>query len=308
MRHSFKVWAQEAEWSQLRTAWIDADRGGFWDAVWLNDHLYPPKADPGLPMMEAWTLLGGLAAITERIRFGTMVTANTFRHPALLAKQAATLDRMSGGRLEIGIGTGWHEGEHRAYGIELPSVSERFDRLEETFAILHGLLTEDRFTFEGAYHTITDARFEPKPLQRPRPPFVIGGSGPRRTIPLAARWADHWNFPDFTGDSDLFVRSLARLDEACDEIGRDRAEIEVSVQFRYPGSLEETIEIVDRYEQLARAREFLTAGRSHASATGGRGARRPVLTPIGQIRSGSSRRRRGGPTPPASCRCARRRG
>lgn len=250
MRHSFKVWAQEAEWSELSRAWIDADRGGFWDAVWLNDHLYPPKSDPALPMMEAWTLLGGLAALTERIRFGTMVTANTFRHPAILAKQAATVDRMSGGRLDIGIGTGWHEPEHRAYGIELPPVAERFDRLEETFAILHGLMTEDRFSFEGIHHRISDARFEPKPLQRPRPPFVIGGSGPRRTIPLAARWADHWNFPDFTGDGDLFVRSLARLDEVCDEIGRDRSEIEVSVQFRYPGTIAETLDLVDRYEGL----------------------------------------------------------
>lgn len=250
MRHSFKLWAQQAEWHQLREAWIEADRGGFWDAVWLNDHLYPPKSDARLPMMEAWTLLGGLAAITERLRFGTMVTANTFRHPAVLAKQVATLDRMSGGRLEVGIGTGWHEAEHRAYGIELPSTAERFERLEETFAILHGLMTSDAFSFRGPHHTITDARFEPKPVQRPRPPFVIGGTGPRRTIPLAARWADQWNFPDFTGDWRLFVRSLERLDEVCEEIGRDRSEIEVSVQFRYPGSVEETVEIVERYEGL----------------------------------------------------------
>ena len=207
MRHSFKVWAQQATWDELRDIWIEADRGGFWDVVWLNDHLYPPKSDASLPIMEAWTLFGGLAAVTDRIRFGTMVSANTFRHPAILAKQAATLDHMSNGRLEIGIGTGWHEGEHRAFGVDLPPLAHRFELLEETFAILHGLFTEDMFSFDGKHRTVTEARFRPKPVQQPRPPFVIGGTGPRRTIPLAARWADHWNFPDYTNDIGLLASS-----------------------------------------------------------------------------------------------------
>ena len=248
MRHSFKLWSQQAEWPQLRDAWIEADRDDFWDAVWLNDHLHPPKADASLPIMDAWTLFGGLAAVTDRIRFGTMVSANTFRHPAILAKQAVTLDRMSGGRVEIGVGAGWHEGEHEAFGIELPAIAERFDLLEETFAVLHGLMTEDVFDFSGDHHVIRQARFEPKPVQRPRPPFVVGGTGPRRTIPLAARWADHWNFPDYTSDLDLFRRRLARLDEACEEIGRDRSEIEVSVQFGFSGDLSETVDRVAAYE------------------------------------------------------------
>ncbi len=250
MRHSFKVWAQQAEWRQLHDIWIDADRDGFWDVVWLNDHLYPPKSEPHLPMLEAWTLFGGLAAITERIRFGTMVSANTFRHPALLAKQAVTLDHMSGGRLELGIGTGWHEGEHQAYGIDLPTIGDRFDLLDETFAVLHGLFTEDVFSFVGKYRTMTEARFEPKPVQQPRPPFVVGGTGPRRTIPLAAKWADQWNFPDYTHDPDFFASSLARLDEACQTRGRDRSEIEVSVQFRYSGDLARTVDQVDAYREL----------------------------------------------------------
>lgn len=250
MRYSFKVWAQEATWPQLRDIWVEADRGGFWDAVWLNDHLYPPKSPSHLPIMEAWTLFGGLAAVTERLRFGTMVTANTFRHPAILAKQAATLDRMSEGRLEIGIGTGWHEGEHHAYGIELPGVAERFDRLEETFAILDGLFTEETFSYAGRHYSIREAHFEPKPAQRPRPPFVVGGTGPRRTIPLAARWGDQWNFPDYENDPGFFASSLARLVEVCEETGRDRAEIEVSVQFRFGGDLAKTVDQVATYREL----------------------------------------------------------
>lgn len=250
MRYSFKVWAQEATWPELRDIWIEADRGGFWDVVWLNDHLYPPKSDRRLPIMEAWTLFGGLAALTERIRFGTMVSANTFRHPAILAKQAATLDQMSNGRLEIGVGTGWHEDEHHSFGIPLPPLRQRFELLEDTFAILHGLFTEEVFSFEGVHHVITDARFEPKPIQQPRPPFVVGGTGPRRTIPLAARWADQWNFPDYQNDPDFFATSLARLDEACVEAGRDRSVIEVSVQFRYSGDIAQTLDQVSRYHEL----------------------------------------------------------
>lgn len=248
MRHSFKLWAQEVEWQVLKEAWTEADKSGFWDAVWLNDHLYPPKSATSKPMMEAWTLLAGLAAITSRIRFGTMVSANTFRHPAVLAKQAVTLDRMSGGRLEIGVGTGWHEAEHTAFGIPLPPIARRFEMLDETFAVLHGLFTQERLSFEGRHHRIVDATFEPKPIQTPRPPFVVGGTGPRKTIPLAAKWADQWNFPDYTNDLDLFRSCLNRLDEACEELGRDRRQIEVSVQFRYPGDLSETVDRVAAYQ------------------------------------------------------------
>lgn len=248
VRYSFKVWSQEAEWAQLRDIWIEADQGEFWDAVWLNDHLHPPKSDPASPIMDSWTLFGGLAAVTRRLRFGAMLSANTFRHPAVLAKQAVTLDRMSGGRLEIGVGAGWHEGEHRAFGIDLPPIPARFGLLDETFAILHGLMTEEVFSFEGTYRTITGAVFEPKPIQTPRPPFVIGGIGPRRTIPLAAKWADQWNFPDYTNDLDLFRNRKALLVDSCAEIGRDPGEIEVSVQFRFTGDLSETVERVAAYQ------------------------------------------------------------
>ncbi len=249
MRHSFKVWAQQAEWAQLRDIWVEADRGEFWDMVWLNDHLYPPKSPSSLPIMDAYTLFGGLAAVTERLRFGTMVTANTFRHPVILAKQLVTLDHMSDGRLEIGVGAGWHEGEHKAFGIDLPPLEERFELLDETFTILHGLMTEEVFSFQGRHRTIRDAHFEPKPIQRPRPPFVIGGSGPKRTIPLAAKWADQWNYPDYVGNPEAFAASLAVLDAACAAIGRDRSEIEVSVQFRYSGDLSHALDLVSAYTE-----------------------------------------------------------
>jgi F420-dependent oxidoreductase-like protein len=247
MRYSFKVWAQETDWPTLRDCWIEADRGGFWDMVWLNDHLYPPKASAGLPIMEAWSLFGGLAAITDRIRFGTMVSSNTFRHPAILAKQAATLDHMSGGRLEIGLGAGWKEAEHTAFDIALPPLAERFDRLEETLAILDGLFTQDVFSFEGRHLHIREAHFEPKPVQRPRPPFVIGGAGPKRTIPIAARWADQWNYPDFDQDFDLLERSLATFDASLAAIGRPRSAVELSIQFRYPNDDRRMLDLVDTY-------------------------------------------------------------
>lgn len=250
MRHSFKVWAQQADWPTLRDIWVEADRGGFWDVVWLNDHLYPPKSDPALSIMDAWTLFGGLAAVTDRIRFGTMVSANTFRHPVILAKQAVTADHMSGGRLELGIGTGWHEGEHHAFGIDLPAVGDRFDRLEEALEVIHRLMTEPMVDFAGDHYRIREARFEPKPVQRPRPPFVIGGTGPRRTIPLAARWADQWNFPDYTNDLEFFAASLALFEEALAAAGRTRGDVEVSVQFRYGDDLARTKDQVAGYREI----------------------------------------------------------
>jgi F420-dependent oxidoreductase-like protein len=249
VRHSFKIWAQQTDWKTLSDCWVEADRGGFWDMVWLNDHLYPPKAPAELPIMEAWTLFGGLAAITDRLRFGTMVTSNTFRHPAVLAKQITTLDHMSGGRIEVGLGAGWHQAEHHDYDIPLPPLTERFDRLEETLAILHGLFTEDVFTFDGAYRHIRGARFEPKPVQKPRPPFVIGGAGPKRTIPMAARWADQWNYPDFNQDFDLLERSLEVFRSSLAAIGRDRSDIELSIQFRYPNDESKMKEWVAAYTE-----------------------------------------------------------
>lgn len=249
MRYSFKTWPQQAEWPAVKEIWIEADRGGFWDAIWVNDHFYPPKSPPELPVHEAWTLMAALASHTERVRFGAMVSANTFRHPVVLAKMATTIDHISDGRLLIGVGTGWHEGEHAAYGIPLPSLTDRFEMLEETFTIMDGLMTNDVFSFDGRHHRITEARFEPKPVQQPRPPFVVGGAGMKKTLPLAARWSDHWNFPDYERDLDAFTVRLERLRELCRDVGRDPNDIEVSVQVRYADDLSELGDRVDGYAE-----------------------------------------------------------
>lgn len=250
MRFSFKVWSVAAEWETIRHAWERADRQGIWHGLWINDHLYPPRSGAADPILDAWTLLAGAAVVTERLRIGPMVTANTFRHPAVLAKMAVTIDRMSDGRLDLGIGAGWLESEHQAFGIEYGSGSDRFDRLDETFTVVHGLMTSDRFTFAGRFVSIQDAVFEPKPVQQPRPPFVVGGSGPRRTIPLAAQWADHWNYPDYEYQPESFAAAKHQLDDECRVIGRDPGTIHTSVQFRSSG---DPIEARDRMQAYREA-------------------------------------------------------
>ena len=146
-----------------------AEELGF-DHVWLVDHLVDTDGDPDKPCLEAWTLLAALAARTERVRLGVLVSSNTFRHPALLLKQAVTVDQVSRGRLTLGVGTGWHEPEHRYYGIPFPPAAERVDRLEEAVLVLDALMTRERTTFGGRFYHLEDAPFVPKPVQRPRIP------------------------------------------------------------------------------------------------------------------------------------------
>jgi alkanesulfonate monooxygenase SsuD/methylene tetrahydromethanopterin reductase-like flavin-dependent oxidoreductase (luciferase family) len=156
-----------------------------------------------------------------------MVTGMVYRHPAVLANMAATLDILSSGRLELGLGAAWNEEECDAYGIELGTLTERFDRFEEGLEVIHGLLTQTTTTFQGRYYQVTDARCEPKSVQEPHPPFVIGGGGERRTLPIVAKWADHWNAGRPTLDE--FARKLDILRARCADVGRDPSEIMVSV-------------------------------------------------------------------------------
>lgn len=228
MRVSFKTRPQHSEWNAIRDFWVEADQIDLYSSGWTFDHFYPIFSDPTGPCFEGWTMLSFLAAKTTRIRLGVLVTGNTHRHPAVLANMAATLDIASDGRLEIGLGAGWSEEEHAAYGIPLPRWPERFDRLEEACAVIDGLLTEERFTFSGTHYQLSDARCEPKPLQQPRPPLVIGGKGERRTLRIAARWADQWNFP--WGEPSELEYLIGVLHEHCEDVGRDPAEIEVSVK------------------------------------------------------------------------------
>src|SRR3954451_16672798 len=232
MRVSFKTVPQDSDWPSMRDMWLAADDIETFSAGWNFDHFYPILQDDRTgPCFEGWTMLAALATITHRIRLGVMVTGNPYRHPAVLANMAASLDVISDGRLEFGIGAGWSEEESQAYGIDLPPLRERFDRLEEACEVIDLLLTKEVSTFEGRHYRLTDARCEPKPVQSPRPPLMIGGGGERRTLRIVARWADEWNMAG--GSVDDFRHKLEVLHQHCADVGRDPEAIEPSVQVRY---------------------------------------------------------------------------
>ena len=216
-------------WDEVLESFLLAEELGF-DHAWLVDHLLDTDGPPSHPCHEAWTLLAAIAARTERIRLGVLVTSNTFRHPAILAKEAVTVDHISRGRLILGLGAGWHEGEHRRFGIELPLPAERVDRLEEAIQMITLLMTQERTTFEGHHYKLDDAPLEPKPVQRPRIPLLIAAHRPRM-IRLAARYADKWDtFPEMPGTATDGVdegieERVRRFDAACRNAGRDPATI-----------------------------------------------------------------------------------
>ena len=212
-------------WSQVLDEFLMAERLGF-DHAWLVDHLVDTDGPPENGCLEGWTLLAAIAALTKRIRIGILVSSNTFRHPAVLLKEAVTVDHISHGRVILGIGTGWHEDEHRRYGIDLPAPAERVDRFEEAVELISLLMSQERTTFAGRHYRLDDARLAPAPVQRPRIPILIAAHRPRM-LRIAARYADQWDtFAAIPGtategiEADLAER-IAGLDEACREIGRD---------------------------------------------------------------------------------------
>jgi F420-dependent oxidoreductase-like protein len=213
---------QGASYATLRRVATTAEALGF-DAFFRSDHLMKMGPGDGLPgPTDSWATLAGLAAETSRIRLGTLVTAATFRLPGPLAIAVAQVDDMSGGRVELGIGTGWYEAEHRAYGVPFPPLKERFDRLEEQLAIITGLWETplgEEFSFDGTYYQVADSPALPKPAQRPRPPVIIGGGGRRRTPALAARYADEFN-ANFVSVADAGAQ-FGRVRDACTAAGRD---------------------------------------------------------------------------------------
>ncbi len=231
MRFAFKTSPQNTNWADMLAVWRAADDIELYESGWLFDHFYPIFSDSTGPCLEGWIALSALAQATSRLRLGTLVTGIHYRHPAVLANMAATLDIVSGGRLEIGIGAGWNEEESGAYGIALGTPKERSDRFEEACAVLIGLLSNETTSFRGAYYELTDARCNPKPVQRPHPPICIGGNGEQRTLRTAARFAQHWNF--LGGPVEELSRKLEVLRLHCAEIGRDPGEILVSSHVRY---------------------------------------------------------------------------
>lgn len=196
-------------------------------SLWLYDHLYGPGV-PNIPSLEAWTLATALLSRTERLRVGHMVLCNQFRHPAVLAKMATTLDQISDGRLELGIGSGSIEDEHQRTGLPWGSFRERSERLGETLEILTQAFANELIDFAGSHYTVHDMPIVPGPVQRPRPPIVVGGVGEKYTLPLVARYADVWNVPTYAlGELE---HKVAVLRSICADVGRDPADIVLSVE------------------------------------------------------------------------------
>ena len=230
MRFAFSTSPQRTTWEWMREVWQRADALDVYESGWTFDHLYPLFGDSTEDCMEGWITLTALLHETSRLRGGVLVTGMVYRHPGVLANMASTLDITSGGRLELGIGAGWNEEECDAFGIELGTLRERFDRFEEGMAVLDSLLTNERTTFEGRYYRLEEAMNNPKPVQSPLP-ICIGGVGRKRTLPLTARYAHHWNY----GGTDVaeFAECRQVLHDACAAIGRDPGEITCSVLFRW---------------------------------------------------------------------------
>jgi alkanesulfonate monooxygenase SsuD/methylene tetrahydromethanopterin reductase-like flavin-dependent oxidoreductase (luciferase family) len=228
------------------------------DHAWLVDHLVDTDGPPSNPMLEAWTLLAAIAARTSRIRLGILVTSNTFRHPALMLKAAVNVDHISGGRLILGMGAGWHADEHRRYGIPLPKPAERVDRFAEAVELISLLMAHERTTYAGRFYQLDDAPLEPRPIQSPRIPILIAAHRPRM-LRLAAAYADQWDtfaaIPDTATDgvqTELAER-IRYLDDACRAIGRDPNEIRRSTWTKAESALKDEgayIDFVTRHQAL----------------------------------------------------------
>lgn len=223
IRFGVQAAPQHVSWAELREVGQEVEALGF-DSLWVNDHLLPSVGPADAPNLEGWTILAGLATVTSRVRLGVMVTSNTFRHPAVLAKIATTVDHMSDGRLIVGLGSGYFAEEHEVYGVPLYTARRRARQLQETVQILRKLWTEERASFTGAHYRLTNAPFAPKPVQRPHPPLLIGGSGETLTLPLVAQYADLWNAGALP--LPILQHKLAALAEHCRRIGRAYEEIE----------------------------------------------------------------------------------
>ena len=219
---------QNMPWEKTVERWQAFERMGL-ESAWLCDHLVQPSRPEG-PYFEAWTLLAALAARTSTIRIGVLVTSNTFRHPALLAKEAVTVDHVSGGRLEVGLGAGWYEPEHRMFGIPFPETGELVGRFREAVELLDGMLSTDVSSYSGRYYRTEGARNRPAPVQRPRPPLLLGAFGPRM-LRVVARHADTWNA--FGTPQEMRERNQL-LDQYCEEIGRDPESLDRSLYYWVP--------------------------------------------------------------------------
>ena len=223
---------QHGPWADFLDVWRAADDIELFESAWTMDHFYPLSPPLDGTHLESWAVLAAMAQATKRLRLGCMVNGMHYRHPAVTANAAVTVDHISGGRFNLGLGAGWFEPESKAYGIPLGTMKERFDRFNEGLEVITSLLTNEYTDFNGRYYQLANARCEPKPVQ-PRIPIVIGGSGPKRTLPAAARWADMWDL--VVPDSPARWRATSDiLDGHCAAIGRDPSEIRRSVHLMWP--------------------------------------------------------------------------
>jgi len=230
MKVSFKTGIQDGSWDELLAVWQAGDKLERFAGGWSNDHLYNPlypEHSDSPRAFDAFALLAGLSRETTRLRLGTMVAANLVRHPAVVARMAVTIDHLSCGRFELGLGAGWHEQEHADHGIDLLPVGDRVTAFEEACRVIISLLSEEETTLTGEFYRIDGARSEPKPVQD-RIPVVIGASGEQRMLRIVALYADHWNIDD--PGPEVLARKIEVLERHCAEVGRDPAKIEYSVQ------------------------------------------------------------------------------
>lgn len=253
LRFGIKTAPQYTTYEEMLRVWLAADTIPVFEHAWLFDHFMPLGANITGPCLEGWTLLAAFAAQTRRLRVGIMVTGNTYRHPAVLANMAATVDIISHGRMDFGIGAAWNEMEHTAYGIPFYPPGERIRRLGEACEVIRRMWTETAPDFDGRYYQLKSAYCEPKPIQKPYPPFVIGGSGEKLTLRVVAQYANIWNFVG--GPVELFHHKIEVLKDHCSAIGRDHSDIERSIQ------------ILVNYNNLAETRDgmrpYIEAGATH---------------------------------------------
>ncbi|MDQ3554023.1 MAG: LLM class flavin-dependent oxidoreductase [Chloroflexota bacterium] len=259
LRIGFRTSPQKVDWATLESAWAEAGQHDVFDSGWLNDHLTDPGRDTGGPSLEAITTLAALAHLVPGKQVGHTVLAATFRHPAVLAKQAVTMDHVTGGRFILGLGAGWHVGEHESFGIALPPIGERMSRLEAQVRVLKALFSDAAHvapgvTLEAEPYRLDGAVIEPAPVRSGGPPLWLGAQKPRG-MRLTARLADGWNYAaNLSGSVDAFRERHDALRRICDEVGRDLAELTISVQLIVPDDAGQ------RQRALAAAKGYAQAG------------------------------------------------
>lgn len=254
MRFGAAFWVQRTGWPEIREAVAAAEEAGF-DSLWVDDHLLTDEGPWEDDKLEGWTIASAMAAITSRATVGHLVTANTLRSPGLVAKMATTLDHVSGGRAVVGLGGGWFEREHAAFGVDFgTSIGERLDRLDEAAGLIRRLLDGERFSHAGRFYRFEDALARPRPVQ-PHVPILVGGSGRRKTLRTVARYADHWNA---YGRPAQVADAAATLAAHCADVGRDPATIERSV----------SLNVIVRRSETASAAAWAAVARRHLPVEG----------------------------------------